>query len=203
MIKNLSKIFNSLFFKKQTNQTEVEVTYEKKREIIDYYRKKFGIIIFIETGTFLGDTIDFFKEKFSFLYSIELSEELSIRAQNRFSSFKNVKIITGNSGEVLENIVRELKEPALFWLDGHYSSEFYMNGEYFITAKGDTNTPIEKELDFILGSNIQHLILIDDARLFTGKSDYPTLKNIKDKVRLSDKAYKVLVDTDVIQIIPT
>jgi hypothetical protein len=182
--------------------SQAEVTYEEKREKIEFYRIKFGIRIFIETGTFLGDTIDFFKEKFEFLYSIELSETLSIRAQKRFSNQGNIRIINGNSGEVLGEIVKNLKEPALFWLDGHYSSEFYMNGEYFITAKGDTNTPIEKELDIILCSKIQHIILIDDARLFIGKNDYPTLKNIKDKVGLTPKKYNVLIDTDIIQIIP-
>lgn len=156
----------------------------------------------METGTFLGDTIEFLKAKFNFLFSIELSEELATRAKIRFKDDKNIKILNGDSGAVLEKLVPELNEPTLFWLDGHYSSEFYLNGEYFVTAKADKNTPIEKELDIILSSPFKHIILIDGARLFIGENDYPTIQKLEEKVRASDKGYKVIVTTDIIQIIP-
>ena len=46
------------------------------------------------------------------------------------------------------------------------------------------------------------IILIDDARLFTGKDDYPSIKQIERKVKLYKIASKVIVSNDVIQIIP-
>jgi hypothetical protein len=73
--------------------------------------------------------------------------------------------------------------------------------EYIITAKGERNTPIEKELDIILHSSISPIILIDDARLFTGKDDYPSISVIKKQVKNAGKNFLVSVDTDIIHII--
>ena len=94
------------------------------------------------------------------------------RAQKRFENDHKVKIIKGDSGKVLKDIVKEISEPILFWLDGHYSSEFFIGDEYFVTAKSDLNTPVEEELRTILASRRDHIILIDDARLFNGTDDY-------------------------------
>ena len=38
-----------------------------------------------------------------------------------------------------------------------------MGDTWIKTAKGEKNTPIEKELDIILSSSINHVILIDNA----------------------------------------
>ena len=73
----------------------------------------------------------------------------------------------GDSGEILPELLNNINEPILFWLDGHYSA-----GN---TSKGSLNTPIIKELVTIFQHPIkQHIILIDDARLFNGADDYPT-----------------------------
>lgn len=79
----------------------------------------------IETGTFLGDTTDHFKEKFKKIFSVELSESLAIRAKERFRNNSNIKIMHGNSEHLLPEILKALDKPALCWLDGHYSSEFF------------------------------------------------------------------------------
>ena len=201
MFKSIVKKILYQINKEKTTKVEKEITYDDKRRKIEFYRQKYGYKLFVESGTFLGDTIEYFKCNFSFLYSIELSKELAFRAQKRFAQIGNIKIIHGDSAEVLKNLINDLKEPALFWLDGHYSSEFYLNGEYFVTAKSDVNTPIEKELDIILGSEIRHIILIDDARLFTGENGYPKVDEIQGKIQISRKKYKILVDTDIIQLI--
>jgi hypothetical protein len=174
----------------------------QKREIIEWYRKKFEPKIFVETGTFLGDTIEYFKNNFEKLISIELSEELARKATQRFFEDKHVKIIQGDSGVVLSSLMFELKSPVLFWLDGHYSSEFFINGEFIQTAKNNKNTAINEELDIILQSLVEAIILIDDARLFNGRNDYPTIKSIKKKVRLYKNNYTVFVKKDIIHIIP-
>src|SRR4051812_24567471 len=132
MLKAVKKFFTTIKGKKvaQSQREESFVNYDVKRKIIDNYRQKYNISLLVETGTFLGDTIDYFKHKFNKLYSIELSEDLAARAVKRFEAQNNVSIIQGDSGKVLETLIPSLKEPALFWLDGHYSSEFFHNGEY-------------------------------------------------------------------------
>jgi hypothetical protein len=60
----------------------------------------------------------------------------------------------------------------LFWLDAHYSGEG--------TALADSETPVLSELDCIFSHAVKgHVILIDDARCFDGKGDYPSLPEIK------------------------
>jgi len=96
----------------------------------------------------------------------------------------------------------DLESPVLFWLDGHYSSEFFYKEELIRTAKGEKDTPIEEELDIILRSSVEAIILIDDARLFNGKNHYPTIKAIKKKVKSYKMDGKVFVKKDIIHIIP-
>ena len=176
--------------------------YNDKRPVLDHYRKMFDIKILVETGTFMGDTVEYFKKDFDFIYSIELSEDLANKAKNRFKGDSNVKIIQGDSGDVLSDLIGSLKQSALFWLDGHYSSEFFVNGEFIKTARSEKDTPIEKELQTLIDSPIRHVILIDDARLFVGQGDYPTIDQIKAIIRKSPHKYTVDVKTDIICIIP-
>ena len=184
------------------NKAFEEIGYDKKRKIMEGYREKFQLNYFVETGTFLGDTTHYFKNKFRQLFSVELSTELADRAKQRFKEDAKVEIIQGNSADVLPAICSNLHEPALFWLDGHYSSEFFVGQEYIITAKADKNTPIEKELDILMASPYNNIILIDDARLFTGKYDYPTLAKIKKKISAGKLKYNIHVHADIIHIIP-
>ncbi len=178
-------------------------SYDEKRAVIDSYRLRFGCTILVETGTFLGDTVAHFKDKVDKVYSIELSQELAERAAKRFANDRHISILQGDSSEVLSGILPQLNSPTLFWLDGHYSSEFFIGEEYFVTAKGETNTPIEKELTILLSIPKQiFAILIDDARLFTGRNDYPTLKKIKKMVAQSTTQYTVFKKNDIIHILP-
>jgi FkbM family methyltransferase len=177
-------------------------SYEEKREVINGFRNKFSIGCLVETGTFLGDTVEYFKNRFEIVYSIELSMELAARAMERFKPEQNVHIIQGDSGVVLHDLVSKIEEPAIFWLDGHYSSEFFLNDEYIRTARSDRDTPIENELKAIFKSNLSHVILIDDARLFNGINDYPTIEKLKSIVLATGKGYKLSVDTDIIRIVP-
>jgi hypothetical protein len=54
-----------------------------KRNIIDQYREQFHPKCFVETGTFLGDTVSYFKDKFESVISIELSVELAAKARKK------------------------------------------------------------------------------------------------------------------------
>jgi len=199
----LKKVFDMLRKKPLPQKVHIaEVSHDEKRAVINHCRELFDLDHFVESGTFLGETIEFFKNRFQKLYSIELSEQLAERAQKRFAADRHIRIIQGNSADKLHEIMLELKTPCLFWLDGHYSSEFFYEGEYFETAKAETNTPIEKELDNILCTELNHVILIDDARLFIGELDYPTLQEIEKRVKKYKPLYTVRVISDIIQVLP-
>jgi len=82
---------------------------------------RYELRVLIETGTFLGDMIEAVRSDFERICSIEISKELYDRAKARFRKAKNVVLIHGDSGQALREIVSELEEPALFYLDAHYS----------------------------------------------------------------------------------
>jgi molybdopterin converting factor small subunit len=147
---------------------------------------------YIETGTYLGDTVEALKTKFKKVISIELGMDLYINAKERFLNDKNIEIFQGDSGKVLPQIVLGLKDPAIFWLDGHYSAG--------ITAKGDKICPILEELDAIFdNSKLNHILLIDDARDFVGEGDYPTIERLTDYIKSKNERYKVQVKHDIIR----
>ena len=174
--------------------------YTEKRKILNFYKEKYQLKTLVETGTFFGDTVEYFKAHFSKIISIELSKELADKAAKRFENDAHISIIQGDSSIVLKELVAGFKEPVLFWLDGHYSSEFYLNGEYIVTAKGEKETPIEKELEIILQAGPKHIVLIDDARLFVGKMDYPSMAALKKKIQMLRPGSLIDVKRDIIRI---
>jgi hypothetical protein len=165
----------------------------KQRTIVEY-QLKYGNRVLVETGTFLGDMVEAQKNVFSTIYSIELSSKLYKRAIKRFKGDDRIKLLHGDSGKRLSEIVSELKEPALFWLDGHYSGG--------ITALGDKECPIPEELEAIFKNSLNHIILIDDARLFNGTQSYPDLEQIKEIINQHKKIYKVEIKDDIIRLTP-
>jgi hypothetical protein len=169
--------------------------HQVKQLAIENYALRFGCKILVETGTYLGDMMQAQKGNFEKLYSIELSKELWESAVNRFRKDPNVEIINGDSGKVLFSLAPTFQQPVLFWLDGHYSGG--------ITAKGETDCPVFLELDAILTPGApKHVILIDDARLFNGTNDYPTILQLEDWLKSKNLNYQLEVTHDLIRIAP-
>jgi len=166
-----------------------------KQQVLRDHAQRFGLRILVETGTYHGDMLHALKNDFAKLYSIELSKELHGKAQQRFANDPHIELIQGDSGVELGKLVPQIDGPALFWLDGHYSAG--------VTARADSNTPINQELDFILSSpETGHVIIIDDARNFGTDPEYPTLEQLKQTVLSKRSDVAIEVDTDSIRITP-
>lgn len=150
--------------------------------------------IMVETGTLLGDMIEAMKHRFTQLYSIEISPQLARKARQRFAGDSHVQIIENDSAIALKELVPKLQEPALFWLDGHYSG-----GD---TGKGEKETPIMEELDTILASDLPHIIMVDDARCFGTEKDYPNLSELESFVRSRRPSAQIFTRHDCIHILP-
>jgi hypothetical protein len=167
-----------------------------KQEVLRRYAQRYGLKIFVETGTYRGEMVEAMKPLFKKIYSIELSEQLFAAARRRFRWDSHVELIRGDSGRELGRIVATIDQPALFWLDGHYSAG--------ITARGEKDTPIFEELGHILRApDLGHVIVIDDARHFGSDPAYPTLEELR-KYLLSRRPHvRVAVEGDSIRITPT
>jgi len=161
---------------------------------------------------------------FDKLYTIELGEEICKIASYRYKLFtehsgdfskfnfhtdkkdesfngseyyfdNKLKLICGDSSEVLRDVLSELDEPACFWLDAHAGASKY--------ARGDKDVPLLKELEVISNHHVKnHIIAIDDAHMFGTQQldfngnvicDYTdiTYERVKEKILSINKNYDV------------
>lgn len=142
---------------------------------------KFKSNVFIETGTYQGMSVKNALELgFKEIYSIEVCGELQKKNKSIFHN-KNVFLYTGDSLVILPIILKQLNEPAVFWLDAHRT-----NGG----GVGLDEYPIISELKLIREHNVKtHTILIDDRRLF--KEWGVDEKLIKDMLKEINKEYAI------------
>lgn len=165
-----------------------------KQRVLRQYARDHGLRVLVETGTYLGDMVHAMKPHFDRVYSIELSDELHEQARRRFAGDDHVTLLRGDSGVVIRQIVAQLRQPALFWLDGHYSG-----GN---TASGARGTPVLEELGHILDApDLGHVVVIDDARLFGTDPAYPTILALEAFV-LARRRCIVTVADDSIRVVP-
>lgn len=166
---------------------------KRKAKVIKDFQSKYNLQTFIETGTYLGETIYEIKDNFNNIYSIELDPSLYKNAKNKFSSLPQIRIMQGDSAKILAGILKSIKTRVLFWLDAHTSGG--------ITAQGDKVTPISEELMAIKGHMIKdHIILIDDAESFIGTNDYPAVDKIKSILQEINPEYKLEIKENIIRI---
>lgn len=165
-----------------------------KLYVIWAYLRELRLETLVETGTYLGETTEWLARTGINVISIELSSDLHRLATERLGRYRNIMLLQGDSGQLLPELIASFTEPVCFWLDAHFSG-----GE---TAKGVTDTPILQELEAILEHPIRgHVILVDDARCFTGEDGYPFLDEVLVLVRKSG-FYRAEVSTDIIRITP-
>ena len=166
-----------------------------KRSIILRYALDHHCKTLVETGTQYGDTPWLFRSRFETIYTIELSPTLAAMSRRSFRRFSHIKVVEGDSGKKLAELLPMLQSKTLFWLDGHYSAG--------LTARGSTDCPIYGELKSIAQlCKVPCVVLIDDARCFGHDKDYPTLQELEDFVRVAFPRHETRVSNDIISITP-
>lgn len=137
------------------------ITYDECLIYIDKLNgKKFNI--FVETGTYLGNTVNNVKTHFNETHSIELSDKYHDNAVRRFNNDSKVTIHHGDSSKILPNLINTLTDNTVFFLDGHWSS-----GD---TGKGEKDCPLIEEVTSINDDfKYSAIIIIDDYGLFGTK----------------------------------
>jgi len=131
--------------------------------------------LFIESGSYVGDTIGNIKSLFKQIISIEITEKYYDYCKRKFVNNKNIEIIKGDSLLVLPELIDKYQDKKmLFFLDGHYSA-----GD---TGKNDMDVPLIEELKIINEKyNNYVLIIVDDADLFDTHDIYLTWEGINEK----------------------
>ncbi len=72
--------------------------------------ERFFNYYFVETGTYSGDGVKFaLRAGFPEIFSIEVVETTYLNTSPVFESYKNVNLFLGNSGEILYDVIKDLK----------------------------------------------------------------------------------------------
>lgn len=166
-------VFHQVWWWVGNNTGSAVVVKAKKQELIRSMADVHDCWFFVETGTYKGETLNAVWERFQECYSVELDDFLFEMCERRFRGNSRIHLFKGDSGEILPGILDKIKEPALFWLDAHYSGG--------ITALGEKASPIMDELNVIMKHPVKgHVILIDDVReTFTRKNGVPSVSGIE------------------------
>jgi FkbM family methyltransferase len=188
---------NSIYIRKAVKT--LTTLFESKRDTLLNYAGWYGLETFVETGTCQGDTLACLYPYFKRAHSIELSSDFYRFSAARFKRASNVKIWQGDSGEVLKGIMPLLTEPALFFLDAHYSGGY--------TAQGIDETPILRELKAILSAGkFNGVILIDDLKDFIENPSYPKPAAVQEWITKNYPTLSCVIIPDgggMIMIVPT
>ena len=141
------------------------ISYHNIGELITKYNLK----NYVETGTGIGECMSHaLSHDFKQLHSIEIFESLHNQAVNKFQSYTNCKIHLGNSFSVLPNLLSNLKEPTLFFLDAHFPGSDFGFNSYDAEKDYHTRLPLEKELEVIKNNKdvSEDVFIIDDLRIY-------------------------------------
>lgn len=156
--------------------------------------KKYKTNIFVETGSYIGDGINTAIEmKFKKIFSIEVSRKFFNYCRERFYNIINVKLLYGDSGKILYDIIKNIKEPITFWLDAHYSGGKMQKRK----------SPILNELKQIAKHRIKtHTIMVDDISCYKTKRKFKILQaDILKEIKKINKDYIVeFTENDILLV---
>jgi hypothetical protein len=147
--------------------------------------------VFVETGTYHGETVAAVKQLYASVISIEVDDALYRKACARFATDNNVHIVFGDCASEMPAILAGLQGPAVFWLDGHYSG-----GE---TGMGEVEDPILVSLNQIASHPVkEHVIFVDDARTFDGRGGRPDISDVFNYIKRINDRYIIRIQHDII-----
>jgi len=137
------------------------------QEIIDKYDSK----VFVETGTLYGDGVDYaLGYSFEKVISIEIEPELYEKAIKKYKGNDRVEIILGDSSTVLDNLIKDIDNNIIYFLDAHFPGADSNMRTYdeVKKMKFDTYAPLEKEMLSISkrSKKYKDVIIADDLWLY-------------------------------------
>lgn len=179
------------------------ISFSIDTDMVSFLARHLPFEVFVETGTFEGESIDRIKPYFNRFYSVELSEHYWRLSIKRFENDSQVTIIHGHAPGFLKELMPELKgKTVLFWLDSHWCGAEATGGE-------TSQCSLLDELKAIDSLENESVILIDDARLFLCPpgvpheyTQWPDLNQIMDALNDKSNAHELMVLNDVLVYFP-
>lgn len=179
------------------------VSFSIDMALVAALKKALPLDVFVETGTFRGDTVELVKDHFREIHTVELSPEYYEAARSRFGARANIDLVQGDSAAVLAAWASGLCDKSvLYFLDAHWCVADNTAGE-------TSQCPLLNEIRSIGQLNAESLIVIDDARLFLAPplapheiSQWPSFNEVLDVLRAMSPIHRVMVLNDNIVFFP-
>lgn len=169
-----------------------KINYFKLDDILSKYK----VETFIETGFGNGDGLSHaLKTNFTELYSIEIMQCQIDMYGNAFGTNPRVKLLCGNTIEILKTLLPKIKNNICFWLDAHFpgaDNPSPLHGQHDAEKNDDVRLPLEKELEIIknLRKNYKDVILIDDIKLYKNNGELANwIPNIRPRQKFSSPEF--------------
>lgn len=144
----------------------------KRRFLLRLFKQRRHTLL-VESGTFLGGTIDYFLPHARRIISVEIEPELHQAARTRFASSPSVELLLGDAMEVIPRVLAEVTDPPLVYLDGHFTGGVNEQpGQFIEPAPG-----ILRKLGEV-GLPPGTTIVVDDLRLFGRGDGFPALDEL-------------------------
>jgi hypothetical protein len=164
-----------------------------KRRVLARYARRYKLRTFVESGTYLGGTVAFMRKYCGQLYSVEYQPHLAKAAQERFVGDPAIHIFHGDGSHWIPRIVPELRESALFWLDGHFAAGTARSGEVACPTLAEISVALAD-------TRYPHVLLIDDASEFQGDGGYPTIDALQESIRSIRTDVAVEVRNNIVRV---
>jgi hypothetical protein len=176
-------------------------------ELAWHFRRRLGIRRAIETGTFQGDGAQALGTVFRRVISIEVDEGLYQQARRRFRLRPGIKVLHGDSAELLPSLVRP-NAPTFYWLDGHWTHDSEDGASPIDPPQNEC--PVLAELAAIGSGHPDDCVVIDDARFFEvspppphDPTKWPSLIEVMETLNSAVPDRHVTVIADYIVAVPT
>jgi lipopolysaccharide transport system ATP-binding protein len=177
------------------------VSFSVDRGLLEGLKAALPLEVFVETGTFEGDSALVAAALFPRVHTIELSEAFAERARARLRHLPGVEVHQGRSAEVLRALRSGLAGRAVvYWLDAHWSGTDDADGV-------GAPCPLLEELEALGSLNAESVVLIDDARLFLAPSpqldeQWPDVHTVFQRLIGLSTFHRLVVVNDVIVFCP-
>jgi hypothetical protein len=165
-----------------------------KQRTVREYGRQHGLSTLVETGTYYGEMVAAVRGDFERIFSVEYDPSLAQRAARRFDQDPRIRILEGDSRQVLPELLKSIREPALFWLDAGY---------WGWDQLGRDPQRLSAEVEAILEHPVpRHVILMDDARMLNGQNGALTLAEFESRIASRFPDRRVEVQYDIVRITP-
>jgi hypothetical protein len=146
-----------------------------KETNVEEYIKKYNLKNYIETGTGIGDCLEYIITNFTFskYYTIEINEKICnsaiFRLQSKKIDLSKVNFVNSKSTPALEKILPDISGNTLFFLDAHFPGADFHLASYFDEKDENIRIPLKKEIETIVRLKNEFekdVFVIDDLRIY-------------------------------------